>query len=125
MPVVLVTLPINMRLEVNQTAEGTTAKTAPVTLTPTGMEALRNKNDLWTFNSQGLLVRVHGTTRKALFMPDSRCPVPTERLENYRRTLIRRPNNNTEVTEEAYQILDKKQQKRYKETTGQEKPGSK
>ena len=30
MPAVLVTLPINMRLEVNQTAEGTTAKIAPV-----------------------------------------------------------------------------------------------
>ena len=45
-------------------------------------------------------------------MPDSRCPVPTERLENYRRTIIQRPNNNTEVIEEAYQDLDKKQQKR-------------
>ena len=112
LPVVLITLPANLRLEVNQTAEGTTARIAPVTLTPTGMEVLRNKNDLWTFNSQGFLVRVHRTTRKALFMPDSRCPVPTERLENYRRTIIQRPNNNTEVIEEAYQDLDKKQQKR-------------
>ena len=112
LPVVLITLPANLRLEVNQTAEGTTARIAPVTLTPTGMEVLRNKNDLWTFNSQGFLVRVHRTTRKALFMPDSRCPVPTERLENYRRTIIQRPNNNTEVMEEAYQDLDKKQQKR-------------
>jgi hypothetical protein len=101
-----------MRLEVNPTTEGTTARIAPVTLTPTGMEILRNKNDLWTFNSQGFLVRVHRTQRKALFMPDSRCPVPTGRLENYRRTVIQRPNNNTEVIEEAYQDLDKKQQKR-------------
>ena len=112
LPVVLITLPANLRLEVSQTAEGTIAKIAPVTLTPTGMEVLRNKNDLWTFNSQGFLVRIHRTTRKALFMPDSRCPVPTERLENYRRTIIQRPNNNTEVIEEAYQDLDKKQQKR-------------
>ena len=112
LPVVLITLPANLRLEVNQTAEGTTAKISPVTLTPAGMEILRNKNDLWTFNSQGFFVRVHRTTRKALFMPDSRCPVPTERLENYRRTIIQRPNNNTEVIEEAYQDLDKKQQKR-------------
>ena len=112
LPVTLVVLPINMRLEVNQTAEGTTARVAPVTLTPTGMETLRNKNDLWTFNSQGFLVRVHRTQRKALFMPDSRCPVPTERLENYSRTVTQRPNNNTEVIEEAYQDLDKKQQKR-------------
>ena len=112
LPVTLVTLPVSMRLEVNQTTEGTTARIAPVTLTPTDMEILRNKNDLWTFNSQGFLVRVHRTQRKALFMPDSRCPVPTERLENYRRTVIQRPNNNTEVIEEAYQDLDKKQQKR-------------
>ena len=112
MPVILVTLPANMRLEVNQTTEGTTARTAPVTLTPAGMEILRNKNGLCTFNSQGFLVRVHRTQRKALFMPDSRCPVPTERLENYRRTVIQRPNSNTEVIEEAYQDLDKKQQKR-------------
>ena len=132
LPVVLVTLPINMRLEVNQTAEGTTAQIAPVTLTPTGMEVLRNKNDLWTFNSQGFLVRVHRTTRKALFMPDSRCPVPTERLENYRRIFIRRPNNNTEVI--TTQRSSKKHTKNstrsnrrgsYKETTGQEKHGSK
>ena len=112
LPVILVTLPANMRLEVNQTTEGTTARTAPVTLTPAGMEILRNKNDLCTFNSQGFLVRVHRTQRKALFMPDSRCPVPTERLENYRRTVIQRPNSNTEVIEEAYQDLDKKQPKR-------------
>ena len=112
MPVVLITLPANMRLEVNQTTEGPTARIAPVTLTPTGMEILCNKNDLWTFNNQGFLVRVHRTTRKALFMPDSRCPVPTDRLENYRRTVIHRPNNNTEVIEEAYQDFDKKQQKR-------------
>ena len=112
LPIVLITLPANLRLESNQTAEGTTARIAPVTLTPAGMEVLRNKNDLWTFNSQGFLVRVHRTTRKALFMPDTRCPIPTEKLENYRRTIIQRPNNNTEVIEEAYQDLDKKQQKR-------------
>ena len=46
LPVTLVTLPVSMRLEVNQTTEGTTARIAPVTLTPTGMEILRNNNDL-------------------------------------------------------------------------------
>ena len=113
LPVTLVALlPANMRIKVNQTAEGTTAKIALVTLTPTGMEILRNRNDLWTFNSQGFLVRVHRTQRKALFMPDNNCPVPTERLENYGRTVIQQPGNNTEVIEEAYQNLDKRQQKR-------------
>ena len=113
LPVTLVALlPANMRIKVNQTAEGTTAKIALVTLTPTGMEILRNRNDLWTFNSQGFLVRVHRTQRKALFMPDNNCPVPTERLENYGRTVIQQPDNNTEVIEETYQNLDKRQQKR-------------
>ena len=111
LPVTLVALPANMRLEVNQTAEGTTARVTPVTLTPAGMEILRNRNDLWTFNCRNFLVRVHRTQRKALFMPDNNCPVPTERLENNRRTVIQRPNDNTEVLEETYQDLDKKQQK--------------
>ena len=111
LPVTLVALPANMRIEANQIAEGTTAKIAPVTVKPTSMEILRNRNDLWTFSSQGFLVRANSTQRKALFMPDN-CPVPTERLENCRRTVIQRPNNNTEVIEEAYQDPDKRQQKR-------------
>ena len=72
-------LPGNIRLDIRQTTIGMTAKVMPVTLTPTGMEAVRNKNDLWTFKAQGYLVRVHRTQRKALFTPDDRCPVPTGR----------------------------------------------
>ena len=104
-----VKIPVNMQLEVHQTNQGTTAKIIPVTWTPTGMELLRNRNDLWTFNSQGYLVRLHRTQRKALFVPDQRCPVPTAKLENYRRTIVRRNNGNIE---DAYQTLDTKQQKR-------------
>ena len=105
-------IPVNMQLEVHQTTQGTTAKITPVTLTPTGMEVLRNRNDLWTFNSQGYLVRLHRTQRNALFVPDQRCPVPTTRLENYRRTIVRRNKGNNENIEDAYQALDTKQQKR-------------
>ena len=101
-----------MRPDIRQTTEGATAEVMPVTLTPTGMEALRNKNDLWTFNAQGYLVRVHRTQRKALFTPDDRCPVPTDRLENYRRTIVKRKDGNNEDLEEQFQDLDKKQQKR-------------
>ena len=60
-----VNIPVNMQLEVHQTTQGTTAQITPVTLTPTGMEVLRNRNDLWTSNNQGYLVRVHRTQRKA------------------------------------------------------------
>ena len=107
-----VNIPVNMQLEVHQTTQGTTAKITPVTLTPTGMEVLRNRNDFRTFNNQGYLARVHRTQHKALFVPDQRCPVPTARLENYRRTIVRRNNGNNENIEDAYQTLDTKQQKR-------------
>ena len=46
-----VNIPVNMQLEVHQTTQGTTAQITPVTLTPPGMEVLRNRNGLWTFNS--------------------------------------------------------------------------
>ena len=107
-----VNIPVNMQLKVHETTEGAKAKITPVTLTPTGMEVLRNRNDLWTFNNQGYLVRVHRTQRKALFIPDQRCPVPTERLENYRKTVVRRNAGNNENIEDAYQTLDTKQQER-------------
>ena len=109
LPMQLVNIPGNMRLEVNETD---TAYITPVTITPTGMEIVRNRNDTWTFNSQGFLVRTHRTTRKALFVPDSRCPIPTERLENYRRTIVHRQNGNNEDFEDKYQDLNKSQQKR-------------
>ena len=107
-----VNIPANMQLEVHQTTQGTTAKITPVTLTPAGMEVLRNRNDLWTFNNQGYLVRAHRTQLKALFVPDQWCPVPTARLENYRRTIARRNDGNNENIEDAYQTLGTKQQKR-------------
>ena len=58
------------------------------------------------------LVRVHRTQRKALFTPDNRCPAPTDRLENYRRTIVKRKDGNKEDFEEKFQDLDKKQQKK-------------
>ena len=104
-----VNIPVNMPLEVHQTTQGTTTKITPVTRTPTGMEVLRKRCDLWTFSNQGYLVRTHRTQRKALFAQDQQCPVPTERLENFRRTLARRSNGNNETIEDAYQTLDAKQ----------------
>ena len=116
LPMQLVNIPGNMRLEVNETD---IAYITPVTITPTGMEIVRNGNDTWTFNSQGFLVRTHRTTRKALFVPDSRCPLPTGRLENYRRTIVHRQNGNAEDFEDKYQDLNKSQQKRGQTWTGE------
>ena len=108
----LVNIPGNMKLDISMTGTTGSAAITPVTITPTGMEVVRNRNDTWTFNTQGFLVRTHRTTRKALFVPDSRCPIPTDRLENYRRTIVYRQNGNNEDFEDKYQDLNKSQQKR-------------
>ena len=39
-------------------------------------------------------------------------PIPVDKLENYRRTIVRRPNKNNEDFEEQFQSLSNKQQKR-------------
>ena len=59
-----VNIPVNMQLEVHEATHGTTAQIAPVTLTPTGMEVWRNRNDLWTFNSQGIWSEYTGHNAK-------------------------------------------------------------
>jgi len=91
-------------------AELCMTETKSAAITP--VEVLRNRNDTWTFKTQGFLVRTHRSTRKALFVPDSRCPIPTDRLENYRRTIVHRQNGNEEDFEDKYQDLNKSQQKR-------------
>ena len=112
LPMKLVTSQANMKLDISMTGTTGSAAITPVTITPTGMEVVRNRNDTWTFNTQGFRVRTHRTTRKALFVPDSRCPIPTDRLENYRRTIVYRQNGNNEDFEDKYQDLNKSQQKR-------------
>ena len=112
LPMRLVNIPGNMKLDISTTGTTGSAAITPATITLTGMEVLRNKNAPWTFNEQGFLVRTHRTTRKALFVPDSRCPIPTDRLENYRRTIVYKQNGNNEDFEDKYQDLNKSQQKR-------------
>ena len=70
---------------------------APTTLTTQGPEPiLGGNNDFWTYSNEGYLVRVHRTKRKALVLPYKTCPVPTDNLENYRRTIVNRPDKNNE-----------------------------
>ena len=70
---------------------------APTTLTTQGPEPiLGGNNDFWTYSNEGYLVRVHRTKRKALFLPYKTCPAPTDNLENYRRTIVNRPDKNNE-----------------------------
>ncbi len=57
-------------------------------------------------------MRVHRTKRKALFLPYKTRPVQTDRLENYGRTIVKRPDKNNEGFEEQFQDLSQHQQKR-------------
>ena len=109
----VVPIPPNHTLQIHQTSEGTIAMIAPTTLTPQGPEPiLGGNNDFWTYNNEGYLVRVHKTKRKALFLPYKTCPVPTDKLENYRRTIIKRLDKINEDFEEQFQSLSLQQQKR-------------
>ena len=92
----VIPIPANYQLQIQHTPEGTIAMIAPTTLTPQGPEPiLDGNNDFWTYNNEGYLVRVHKTRRKALFLPYKTCPIPVDKLENYRRTIVRRPNKVT------------------------------
>ena len=73
---------------------------------------LGRKQWLLAYNNEGYLVRVHKTRRKALFLPYKTCPIPVDKLENYRRTIVRRPDKNNEDFEEQFQSMSNKQQKR-------------
>ena len=106
-------IPANYQLHIQRTSEGEISMIAPTTLTPQGPEPiLGGNNDFWTYNNEGYLVRVHKTRRKALFLPYKTCPIPVDKLENYRRTIVRRPDKNNEDFEEQFQSMSNKQQKR-------------
>ena len=110
----------NMELQVRDTPQGQVATIAPITtiapttLTPTGADIVRGgTSDLWQYNNSGELVRVHRVYRKALFTPErTECPVSLDKLENYRRTTVKKQDGATYVIEEQYQTLDSKQQHR-------------
>ena len=74
-------MPSNMKLDICETSHGIRATVSPVTLTPAGQAWVTHNNDIWMYNSSGYLVRVHKRTRKALYTPDTQCPVPEEQLQ--------------------------------------------
>ena len=48
------------------------------------------------YNNQGYLARLHRSQRRALYTPDQQCPVPEDKLENYRRTIAHKADGTTE-----------------------------
>ena len=51
--------PVNTRLDIAETEQGIKATISPVTMTPTGANWVTHNNDIWIYNSQGFLVRLH------------------------------------------------------------------
>ena len=102
-------MPSNMKLDICETSHGIRATVSPVTLTPAGQAWVTHNNDIWMYNSSGYLVRVHKRTRKALYTPDTQCPVPEEQLDNYRRTIAYKPDGTLEDFEDKYKDLPQQQ----------------
>ena len=70
-------------------------------------------NDIWTMSNQGYIVRIHKRLRRALFTPfNNGCPINTDQLEGYRKTIIRQPGKEAIIIEDDYQQKEKKDQNR-------------
>ena len=116
---------VNTRLDIAETEQGIKATISPVTMTPTGAKWVTYNNDIWVYNSQGFLVRLHKRQRQATYIPDKHCPFPLDKLEDYRRTIAQRRDGTTEDFEEQLHSLQHKQEEHWMDNHGQEKHGSK
>ena len=89
------------------------AMIAPTQMDTSGPRPHSGNNDIWTMNNQGYIVRIHKRIRRALFTPfNSGCPINTEQLEDYRKTIIRQPGKEEIIIEDQYQQKEKKDQNR-------------
>jgi hypothetical protein len=98
--------PPNYKLDVHDTQQGIKATISPI---PSPWE---KKEHNGTYSSQGHLVRLHKAKRRATYMPDQQCPVPMDKLEDYRRTIAHKHDGTTEDFEEKLHSLEHNQQKR-------------
>ena len=113
LPVKTTGVPDNYKLDVHETQEGIRATISPITQTPQGAQWVTHQHDIWTYNSQGYLVRIHKAKRKATYMPDKTCPVPMDKLEDYRRTIAHKLDGTQEDFEETLHTLNHEQQRRH------------
>ena len=116
LPVKTTGVPDNYKLDVHETPEGIKAVFSPITQSPSGPQWVTHQHDIWIYNGQGYLVRVHKARRKATYMPDKTCPVPMDKLEDYRRTIAHKLNGTIEDFEETLHTLDSTQQRRLLDT---------
>ena len=112
LPVNTTGTPPNYKLDVHESQQGIRATISPITLTPEGTQCVTHQHDIWTYNSQGYLVRLHKASRRATYMPDQQCPAPMDKLEDYRRTIAHKHDGTTEDFVEQLHSLDHSKQKR-------------
>ena len=73
-------------------------------LDTSGLRPHSGNNDIWTKNNQGYIVSIHKRLRRALFTPfNTGCPINTDQLEDYRKTIIRQPGKEKIIIEDDYQ----------------------
>ena len=85
---------------------------APTQMDTSGPRPHSGNNDIWTKNNQGYIVSIHKRLRRALFTPfNTGCPINTDQLEDYRKTIIRQRGKEEIIIEDDYQQKEKDQNK--------------
>ena len=107
-------IPQGHQLAIKDTTEGQIAMIAPTTITKEGPQPMRGGNtDIWMFNNEGFIVRVHKRLRRALFTPDNTdCPIDIENLEDFRKTIIKQPGKPTAEFVDKFKDIERKEKNR-------------
>ena len=76
---------------------------APTPTTATGARPIMGENtDIWIVRGN-YVIRVHKRLRRAKFTPENtKCPVPTEQLDEWRQTTVRRPGQEDMIYTDNY-----------------------
>ena len=95
----MIPIPANYTLQIQQTPDETKAMIAPTILTSQGLEPILGGNNETMIS--GLTTRKDtwsectGQRGTHFSYQYKTCPVPTDKLENYRRTIVNRPDTRT------------------------------
>ena len=82
---------------------------APTSATATGARPIMGGNtDIWIVRGN-YVIRVHKRLRRAKFTPENtQCPVPTEQLDEWRQTTVRRPGQEDLIYTDNYPSVEPK-----------------
>ena len=82
---------------------------APASTTATGARPIMGGNtDIWIVRGN-YIIRVHKRLRRAKFTPENtQCPVPTDQLDEWRQTTVRRPGQEDMIYSDNYPSVEPK-----------------